>query len=96
MKIKYEEETFPCLSQTGEGASSFLTQAQGLLGALRGFPVHPLDLLRSAPSVLSGTLVPPSWAPLGHPVCPSRRGEGRREEEEEEETYCAHSCFLLR
>ena len=27
VKIKSEEETFPCLSQTGESASSFLTHA---------------------------------------------------------------------
>ena len=64
LKIKSEEETFPCLSQTGESASSFLTHAP-----CRGLPslppcAHPGPLswaLLSTPWVLSGT--------LGIPLC---------------------------
>ena len=88
MKIKYEEETFPCLSQTGESASSFLTHAQGLVGSLRGFPVHPLDLLRMlscAPRRSSrAPWFPHRGLPSGIPCAPlGERGEERRQEAEE-------------
>ena len=72
MKIKSEEEAFPCLRQTGESSSSFLTHApwRGLpiVGLctpwtpFRGLPWAPPGLPRGH---LRHPVGPPSWAPWG-------------------------------